>query len=120
MEVKCDNCGGLFDRPQAWLGRSKTTCCSRECSYELKIKRSTKTCLQCGEDFYSNSHQKQKKYCSRACSAASKEKMKVSLNCNLCGSVFFVNQARKDSAKYCSSQCYIGYKRKIKESILTI
>ena len=119
MEISCDNCGVLFDRPTAWLGRSKTVCCSRECAAELKMKNSTKECLQCGQMFYSKSHQKEKKYCSILCSSASKVKLSIRLTCHYCGAQYAVKPSRKNS-KYCSAHCMYGHRKRDKESILTL
>lgn len=72
-----------------------------------------KSCKQCGELFQlrSPSDYKTWHYCSKKCRIAGVTK-KISVSCEVCGSVFHRPPSTFHKAKYCSRQCkYIGTRK---------
>lgn len=106
MIAICEFCGKEYKTFLNWYNRTEHHTCSRECAYKLKKQSSTKVCKNCGKEFYSHNHQKDKLFCSRKCNISHKQNNPKLHNktCNFCGKSFNVDH-RQINKNYCSTEC---------------
>ena len=85
--------------------------CSTKCSGLYKRTRLSKKCQYCGELFECTKSQSTKKYCTRACYFAVKQKNSITKKCNECGELIHCMES-KSTKKYCTRACYVAAKSK--------
>jgi very-short-patch-repair endonuclease len=78
VELKCEQCGCLFERYVGEVKRSlkigRGSFCSRECAAIVsnenkRSKRFVMNCPVCGVEFETSTHNKAKRHCSRGCAS---------------------------------------------------
>lgn len=116
MIAICEFCGKEFNTFKNWYNRVKHHTCSRECACELKKKLSTKVCLNCRKEYYSNSHQNDKLYCSRKCARIASRLERIIKTCPVCNKEFETTIGGFYEGKACSVEC--GRKLKTVERCL--
>ena len=114
MLIDCDYCEKEFYKRPSHIKKSKTHCCSKECTDRLKGSISY-ICQNCGIVGKTGQNTK-KKYCSRKC--ADKAKItKIEVECGGCGKKFFRSSSAKKKNKtglyFCGNQCKTKYYRRI-------
>lgn len=77
--------------------------CSKDCFYQSKTHRLTKTCEICGKTFEVPQSLKERRFCSTACTGQSNT-IRIKKICETCGTTFEVIPARKN-ARHCSKAC---------------
>ena len=80
--VECDNCGTAFTAGNHRIKRSKTLCCSRECSYSLRT----------GKPRPSRSY-------------------KINLRCAYCSEIYQKPPSQAVNSVYCTKKCYTAFQR---------
>lgn len=95
----CRQCNKKF---QVWPHRAKTAkYCSHECASLARRAMSTRHCLNCGQEYYSNNPNR--KFCCRECHIAYHT---VNLKCVICGQEFTTILFKaQQGRKYCSKEC---------------
>jgi hypothetical protein len=105
MIAVCEFCNKEYKTSPNWYNRNKHHTCSRQCSFDLKKKLSTKQCENCGKEFYSNSHQKEKLFCSRECARAFSRLETEERICPVCNNSFVYKIGGYHDQKTCSVSC---------------
>lgn len=105
MIVICEFCGKEFKTFKNWYDRNEHHTCSKNCSYKLKKKLSTKVCKFCKKEFCSKSHQKEREYCSRTCAGKASKLERVIKICPVCKKEFETTIGGYHEGKACSVDC---------------
>ena len=114
----CENCKKEFKTHS-----SKSKCCSRKCSSELKKVEYKFTCIQCGVEFIKRKSN-EVKFCCKECYKKHKldpknknlyiQKPREIVKCQTCNKEF---KSRGDASKFCCINCYNESLPKKKEVI---
>jgi len=86
------------------MNKRKRLCCSKECSFILRNKRTTRECAYCGKKFtglYAEVQRGRAKYCCKECYNADNRIEKV---CPICKKPFIVSKSLSNRT-YCSIPC---------------
>lgn len=108
IEVKCQQCGEIFETYPSTLKKGGGKYCSKECYLNSLSGKVEVKCFTCGKSFMvypSRIKKGWKLYCSKECSG--KSYRKVIRTCIICGKSFEVRKAivDKNGGKYCSNKC---------------
>ena len=121
MEVKCETCGKLFDKPKNRIDRTKSGkhFCSKECYQKNPIITQEKTgreiaCDYCGSIVYRSFAQlarskSGKHFCSKQCSKSfigEQVQGRHNTVCDNCGSSFRKSPSTIGKTNYCNRDCW--------------
>jgi 5-methylcytosine-specific restriction endonuclease McrA len=125
MEVKCDNCGDVFDKQPAKVEKTNRDFCSLDCYHDFGHEGNTsdedvrveKTCDTCDETYKVYPYRAdESRYCSRECADKGDYHLEgeehgrwsggpETHTCQNCGDSF-ERYPRKNDSKYCSRECF--------------
>lgn len=112
MEVKCQGCGKITDKPQCHIERSQYSFCGDECR---KLKCIPVICVVCGNQFLATARSyKIAKFCTKECQnqnyrthwANGDRSLQIAKTCKQCGKDFKIRRCLADKQDYCSLKCF--------------
>lgn len=112
IEIACEMCGKKFFKKSSEIKRTKSNCCSYECSYLLRTKVVKKVCSFCNKTFIKK--RSDQIFCSHSCAASfsnikrNRVRIGYSISCKNCNMNFDTN--RKFQV-FCSQKCSTEYKK---------
>lgn len=107
MIITCDNCNKEFDITNFKYNRSKTHCCSKECSNQLKSKKVIVKCKRCASDILvieSRAKKHNTFFCSKECETVYKyDKSHKTVHCEVCGKDMILEKS--STQRFCCVDC---------------
>lgn len=107
LVVKCDYCEKEFNVTNYTYNRSKTHCCSKDCSNKLRNKKVRVSCKNCGEEIFvikSRAEKHQAFFCCKKCESTYKyNESHKTISCEVCGKDIILKNSSKQ--RFCSVEC---------------
>lgn len=108
-EAECDYCGETF-QPRA---KNEGVYCSQECMAADYVSQATVTCEHCEDEFEVQEHMAdERRFCSRECMLASRDRTEINCECATCGDTFRRPPSKVREVNYCTPTCASAARRR--------